>query len=180
MSGITYTPTDFVAKLRDNQFASNPISATGFVKLPEVKLPEEEDTLLFSSGSDCTNWVRIPLRLIDHVQLWRVLPCKDHSHPLVTLVLPSPKHPDATVFAEIARPSASAPSDPQAARSVPVYGAVHPIQPHAFLTMLHPSSPSAHALLQAFGTASNMPPQCPDGQTPVWVGDHWQCVPLFG
>jgi hypothetical protein len=144
-----------------------------------MKLPEEEDALLFSCGSDCTNWVGIPLRLIDHVQFWRVLPCKDHSHPFVTLVLASPSHPDATVFAEIARSSASAAADPQAGRSVPVYGAVHPVQPHAFLTILHPGSPSAHALLQAFGGALGPPPTCPKGQTPVPAGDHWECKPLF-
>lgn len=171
MAGISFSTAEFVRKLRAGEFASAPLAATGL-----VKTSEEEDGLLFAHGSDCTNWISIPTRLIDRVEFLQVVPCKDHSHPLVTLVFSIPESPEAQVFAGLAKLTSSASPNPQPIRSVPVFSAplaAHPLQPHAFFTSFDVPNPSAHALLQ-----DNI--ICPDGQKKVWLGDHWGCVPSIG
>jgi hypothetical protein len=170
----TYTAVDFIAKLRQGEFVSDPLAVTGL-----VKLPEEGDGLLFAYGTDCTNWISIPLKLIKGVEFLRVARCEDHNHPLVTLIFSTPESLEAQVFARIAKLTSTPQPNPQAphpvaALSAPI--AVHPLKPQAISTAFDMINPSAHALLQA--TGAGMPPNCPPGQRAVKVGDQWHCVPI--
>jgi hypothetical protein len=177
MSGKTYPVEEFIKRLRAGEFASAPLEATGL-----IELPIEGDGLLFAHGSDCTNWISIPRKLIDRVEFLGVVSCKDHTHPFVTLIFSVPESPEGQAFAGIAKLSRAAASMPQT-RAVPVLSgpiAVHPLQPHTFLTTFDMASPSSHAAFQAAGDVSGMPGRCPPGQKMVQVGDHWECVPIFG
>jgi hypothetical protein len=173
MAGISFTVGDFVAKLREGHFASPPLSATGLVKLPDdekVKSKGKENviaSLQFAHANDCEHWVNVPLMLIDCVDFLRVVRCKDHSHPLVTLIFSVPQTPEAQTFAAIANLTRTTSSNLPGSRSFSVVGtpfSYHPAQAHAFLTALNMASP---VLPDANG---NCPPEyhpcsqgcCPD------------------
>jgi hypothetical protein len=179
MAGISFTTKDFVAKLREGHFASAPLSATGLVKLPDdegVKAKGRETVitaLQFAHGSDCSQWVTVPLTLIDRVDFLRVVRCKDHSHPLVTLIFSLPKTPEAQTFAAIANLASTA-SNPPLTRAVSVLGApmaYHPVQHHPLLTTFNVAS-----AVSADETVSPNPDgKCPDGY--FWCGIGRGCCP---
>jgi hypothetical protein len=169
MAGISFTAADFVAKFREGHFASAPLSATGLVKLPDDERPKSKGketaitALQFAHGSDCDHWVTIPLTLIDRVDFLRVVRCKDHNHPLVTLIFSVPQSPEAQTFHEIAKLASAASSNPSVTRGA-----------SALTTSIPHDSLQAHAFL----TPSDMPEfvrpnpdgQCPDGYRP-WDRD---------
>jgi hypothetical protein len=158
MAGISFSAADFVAKLRAGEFASAPLTTTGLVKLSE----DDGDALLFAHANDCSNWVKIPVSLLESVEFLRTMPCKDHSHPLVTLLFRAPQSAEAQTFAAIAKLISAASLNPQASRAAHLLGTpVHaPVQPHAFIAALDlpdTVAPDANG-------------NCPDGYTPCHRG----------
>jgi hypothetical protein len=152
MPGISFIAAEFVVKLREGHFSSPPMSATGLVKLPDDEAVKGKgkakviEALQFVHGSDCDHWVSVPLRLIDRVDFLRVVRCKDHSHPLVTLIFSVPETDEAKTFAAIANLTSAASSNLPGSRSFSVLGApvsFHPAQSHAFLTTLNMAGPVA-------------------------------------
>jgi hypothetical protein len=172
MPGKSFSAAEFIKRFRAGEFAAAPLEATGF-----VKLPEEGDGLLFSHANDCSSWVSVPRKLIDHVEFLRVVSCKDHHHPLVTLTFSAPESSEAQVFAGLAKLTQASSSNLQGLPSVPVLSSPTPINPvHSpGLTTFNMTSPSAHAFLQAIDDMA-APGDCPRGQRKVWIDDHWECV----
>lgn len=74
-----------------------PLTLTGMVKKSEGK----NKTIQFAPGGSCSNWVTIPVELIEDAEILQTVPCKDHAHPLVRLNLKTPKAPEAKIFAAI-------------------------------------------------------------------------------
>jgi hypothetical protein len=70
-----------------------------------VKLDEDSGGLLFAHGSDCTDWIPIPLDAIETVELLDVVPCRDHAHPLVTLSIKAPESPEGALYASMLKGS---------------------------------------------------------------------------
>jgi hypothetical protein len=92
-----YTPEDFVDRLsRDEIF--RPIILTGL-----VKASDDDATSLFFARGKCEDWVRIPVSAIEHIEVLDIVACKDHTHPMVKLVLKRPKTEEAIVFLSLAR-----------------------------------------------------------------------------
>jgi hypothetical protein len=50
-------------------------------------------TIIYCShtGKVCENWIRIRLTSIETIELVNFVPCDDHNHPLVLLVLKQPE-----------------------------------------------------------------------------------------
>lgn len=71
------------------------IVRTGMVKVSE----SETESLLFSEGSGCEDWVKLPLTMIQMVEYLDSVPCKDHQHPRVNLYVVVPPSADETVTA---------------------------------------------------------------------------------
>ena len=179
MAGISFTAADFAAKLREGHFASAPLSVTGLVKLPDdegVRGRGKETAikaLQFAHGSNCDHWITVPLTLIDRVDFLRVVRCKDHSHPLVTLVFSLPQTSEAQTFAAIANLASAPPATSPLTRAVPVFNApiaYHPVQTDAFLTRFNMAS-----AVSSDGTVSPTDGRCPDNY--YWCGMGLGCCP---
>jgi hypothetical protein len=86
--------TDFLEKLQEGKLDTpTPFSIVGMVKTSEAK-----KAIDFALGGNCSNWVTIPLELIEDVEMLRTISCKDHSHPLVTLNLKTPESVEGKIF----------------------------------------------------------------------------------
>src|SRR5262249_15136009 len=96
---------EFVKALADNKL-SEPVVLEGMAK------PSEGDSksFMFAMGLECASWVRIPLDIVEHVELIRVVRCKDDTHPLIKLHLKEPPKGDgiAGLFAGLVRQAAPA------------------------------------------------------------------------
>jgi hypothetical protein len=79
--GKNFTPTDFISAL-----AANAVPAATVLE-GLVKPSGAEDALYFSEGRTCEQWTRIPVELLDEVEVLQTLRCHDHNHPLVRLHL---------------------------------------------------------------------------------------------
>ncbi len=92
------TAAEFFESLQqDKLIAAVPITLIGMVKKSEGK----EKAIQFAPGGNCSNWVTIPLELIEDVEILKTIPCKDHTHPLVRLNLKTPTTPEAKIFSSI-------------------------------------------------------------------------------
>ena len=69
-----------------------PISLVGMAKKSEGK------AFQFALGGNCSGWVTIPLEFVEDVEVLRSVTCKDHSRPLVSLKLKSPRTPEGKLF----------------------------------------------------------------------------------
>ena len=104
------TAAEFFDRLQQDDLATAvPITLIGMVKKSEGK----EKTIQFAPGGNCSNWVTIPLDLIEDVEIIRTVPCKDHSHPLVRLNLKTPKTPEAKIYSSILQGMQSGPEGVQ-------------------------------------------------------------------
>ena len=89
------TAADFFEKLQHDKLDTTaPLYLMGMVKKSE----REGKTIDFAPGGDCSNWVTIPLELIDDVEIMKTISCKDHTHPLVKLNMKTPKTPEGKIF----------------------------------------------------------------------------------
>jgi hypothetical protein len=89
----TYEPAEFVSRLASNQL-DEPVDLTfhGLVKADE----NDNSVLLFSIFSSCEQWMPISVSLISSIRHIRNVSCKDHTHPLVRIVLAEPKKEDVS------------------------------------------------------------------------------------
>ena len=102
--GQEFTGTNFIKALAEGAL-KNYIIREGFAKQKE----KDTNSILFSEG-DCTDWIPIPVKMIERVEFIRNMPCKDHEHPFVRLHLKSPTdNPEAEVFSHLLASSSSCP-----------------------------------------------------------------------
>src|SRR4051794_8059173 len=92
----SFEPYEFLDRLRRDDI-SPPVVLFGMVKLPEG----DDDYLFFAHGYACENWIRIRLNTIDRIDLVNFVPCDDHMHPLVTIVLKQPETDEGRLFASL-------------------------------------------------------------------------------
>ena len=89
------TAADFFEKLQHDKLDTTaPLYLMGMVKKSE----REGKTIDFAPGGDCSNWVTIPLELIDDVEIMKTISCKDHTHPLVKLNMKKPSTTEGKIF----------------------------------------------------------------------------------
>ena len=98
----SFTPEEFLDRLKRDEMR-RPIVLHGMVKPAE----DDDDYLLFAHGSACENWIRIRLNSIETIEFLNFLPCDEHTHPLVLLVLKQPETDEGQLFASLAQASFS-------------------------------------------------------------------------
>jgi hypothetical protein len=96
----TFTGAEFVTALAEKKIAE-PMVLEGMAKLEDG----DKTSFMFSPGTSCAMWVRIPIDIVEQVGLIRVIACNDHSHPLVRLHLKEPPtdNPIAALFASFVK-----------------------------------------------------------------------------
>jgi hypothetical protein len=92
----SFEPYEFLGRLKQDKI-SLPIVLYGMVKPAE----DDDDYLLFAHGYVCENWFRIPLPRIENINVLSLVPCDDHKHPLVSLVLKQPETEEGQLFASL-------------------------------------------------------------------------------
>ena len=93
----SFAPEDFIASLERDEI-SPPIVVRGM-----AKKSDDDQYLQFAPGARCSNWIEIPLASIETVDVVDVVPCKDHTHPLVNLRLKAPETAEGKLFASLAQ-----------------------------------------------------------------------------
>src|SRR5436190_1043579 len=78
-----------------------PLAKSGLVKTDE----HIAEFLLFSTSSNCENWMQIPIAAIDKIDYISTMRCGDHTHPYVKLHFKEPpaENKIAGLFAELLR-----------------------------------------------------------------------------
>jgi len=84
------SPQEFQKALSQNSLV-RPFVLQGLAK------ESDDGAALMFSIDGCGTWIPVPLELIEEVDFLNHVPCKDHSHPLVRLVLKRPAG-DGAVF----------------------------------------------------------------------------------
>jgi len=97
----SFAPEEFLARLARGEI-SRPIVFTGMVKRSE----DDSACLLFARGN-CTNWIKIPLSSIEQIEVLDIVPCKDHTHPLVKLRLKRPQTDEGILFSSLTQLASS-------------------------------------------------------------------------
>ncbi len=93
----SFEPQEFLASLERDEI-SRPMVVRGM-----AKKSDDDEYLQFAPGSRCSNWIQIPLASIESVEVVDVVPCKDHTHPLVNLRLKSPETSEGKLYAALAQ-----------------------------------------------------------------------------
>lgn len=73
-----------------------------------VKGADDSQRLLFANGTDCNTWTELPLSMIESIEVRDIVPCRDHTHPVVKLQLKRARLSESRVFAALAEARASA------------------------------------------------------------------------
>jgi hypothetical protein len=104
-----YTPAEFIEKLK--QPVDSP-KTNAFIGM--LQAAQDDRQLLFAMGVSCANWVHVPIERIESIEQITVVPCKDHTHPLVRLTLNAPETEEAMMYAALAQSNAffSTPAQP--------------------------------------------------------------------
>jgi hypothetical protein len=92
----SFEPYEFLGRLKRNEI-SPAVILYGMVK----PIKDDDDYLLFAHGNVCENWFRIPLSSIENISVLSFVPCDDHKHPLVSLVLKQPQTDEGKLFASL-------------------------------------------------------------------------------
>jgi hypothetical protein len=92
----SFTPDEFLERLRRDDI-SPPVVLYGMVKPVE----DSDDYLLFAHGYICKNWFKIPLSSIENISVLSLVPCDDHEHPFVILLLKQPETEEGRLFASL-------------------------------------------------------------------------------
>ncbi|MFG2338744.1 hypothetical protein [Streptomyces yangpuensis] len=87
-------PREFLRKLREGDLTPQ-IRIVGMVKSDK----EDSDRILFSR--DCTDWISIPVDMIQTLENLGSVQCKDHSHPLAVITFHEPGSPEVRVFTRL-------------------------------------------------------------------------------
>ncbi|MEU8546207.1 hypothetical protein AB0C81_04205 [Streptomyces roseoverticillatus] len=93
----TFTGEEFLQALSTDS-VTVPLTLTGMAKTADAA-----GAIRFALGTACKDWVTIPVSLIDHVEPLQHVPCDDHAHPLVRLVLKDTGTPEFTVLTSLLR-----------------------------------------------------------------------------
>lgn len=95
---MTFSGDEFAKALSEGTL-KEPINLHGMVK----HIEGEETAILFSQGTSCELWTRIPVAMIDSVHVEAMVPCHDHRHPFVTITLKQPHddNEEANVFVSL-------------------------------------------------------------------------------
>ncbi|MBA3315449.1 MAG: hypothetical protein H0T47_19445 [Planctomycetaceae bacterium] len=83
----------------------------GSLKGPLVRIgmakqaDDDSDTILFAEGAVCSEWISIPVSIIEEVKHLTMISCRDHEHPLVQIHFKEPpaENKVARAFADLAR-----------------------------------------------------------------------------
>jgi hypothetical protein len=96
----TYAVGEFLKKLNDGALRA-PLISEGFAK----PIEGNREAFLFSPGTSCEGWTKIPAEIVETVEFLGELPCRDHSHPLVRIHFkePPPNDPFAAAFSSLLR-----------------------------------------------------------------------------
>jgi hypothetical protein len=92
----SFEPYEFLDRLKRDEIYL-PIVLYGMVKPAE----NDDDYLLFAHGNICENWIRISLSSIENIDVLSLVPCGDHKHPLVALVLKQPETDEGRLFSSL-------------------------------------------------------------------------------
>ncbi|MFD0381556.1 hypothetical protein ACFQ2B_01210 [Streptomyces stramineus] len=140
-----------------------------------AKTAEEANAIRFALGTACKDWVTVPVSLIDRVEPLRHVPCDDHAHPFVQLVLKDTGTPECAVLTSLLRAAQQQTSpcehSPQHRREPGP--AQQPVS-------IHTSPPAQRGPGRAAGPqgAAGVPaqPACRDGDTSCHAdGTCWGC-----
>lgn len=93
---MVYSPQDFLERLVNNDFR-RPLIITGM-----IKKAENSDQFLFTFGTSCANWRKVPLNIIDNIEVLNFVHCNDHAHPLVKMTFKEPESEESLLFASLA------------------------------------------------------------------------------
>lgn len=98
----TFTADEFLKWLNDGALRI-PLVCEGFAK----PIENDREAFHFAPGTSCEEWTKIPLAMVEKVDLIGERSCRDHSHPLVQLHFKesSSKDPAAVVFSSLLRAS---------------------------------------------------------------------------
>lgn len=103
MNGKTSTPREFLESLKSGVDFRQPVLLRGMTKVAA----DDDEALMFARGPACTNWVKIPLAMIETIETLRMVPCKDHAHPLVVLRLKEPQTDEGRFFLSLLQSGSS-------------------------------------------------------------------------
>jgi hypothetical protein len=106
------TAKEFMDRLNRDEIVAS-LTLTGMVKVHE----EDAAQLMFALGTSCADWTSVPLELIESVDVLDSVPCRDHTHPLVTLTFKQPESAEGAVFralldAAVKRPAVNRSAQP--------------------------------------------------------------------
>jgi len=91
-----FTVQEFIDQLRRDEITT-PLTVTGMVKVSE----DSQTELMFAPGTRCLDWLLVPVASVESVEVLDVVPCDDHTHPLVTLTLKAPESSEGAMFAAL-------------------------------------------------------------------------------
>ena len=92
----SFDPYEFLDRLKRDDIHL-PIVLIGMVKPAD----DADDYLLFAPGQVCENWTRVPLSSIESITVQSLVPCEEHQHPLVLLVLKQPETDEGRLIASL-------------------------------------------------------------------------------
>jgi hypothetical protein len=96
----SFTGTEFIKALAEGSLRE-PIVKEGMVKPAD----NDPNAIMFSEGTSCLFWTKIPVEMIEKVEYATTIRCQDHQHPFVRLLLKDPpaENKVATLLAELLR-----------------------------------------------------------------------------
>jgi hypothetical protein len=153
----SFEPYEFLDRLKRDDIYP-PIVLIGMVKPAD----DEDDYLLFAPGQVCENWTRIRLSSIESISVQSFVPCDDHKHPLVLLVLKQPETDEGRLFSSLIQ---STSGQTRTRRSIPR----GPSLEEARFRHSHPPR-AAHRPIPHGPDAGDLLPSC--SGCPAWVDDH--------
>jgi hypothetical protein len=97
----SFSGSEFVKALAEGNLKP-PVLLEGVAKLADG----EPAAIRFAQGISCAFWVRIPVELIDQVELITFVPCQGHEYPYVRICLKEvADNPAAAVLSDLLRQS---------------------------------------------------------------------------
>ena len=92
MDKTTYSGSSLEEALKNDSLSQSGIELTGMVKSSEKK-----GQVCFTR-SGCTNWVDLPIGMIEEAEKIGKNTCKDHSHPVMRITFKKPENPESQIF----------------------------------------------------------------------------------
>src|ERR687893_3002010 len=116
---VTYSADDFVSKLSSEEglpLPYPPISRTGLVD-PDIESGSKE--IRFAPGTQCSNWIEVPVRMIDEVDHLGNQLCNQREYPHVRLHLKPTTDEGRALANLLQRGTEPVPMTPPSRRAVP-------------------------------------------------------------